>query len=483
MCLVLIMSACILLPTGSVDDGGGDDSVTGGDDGTPTYAVEINPDKNAALELTVSVSGDAHERKIIEELGKGFQKEYPNITFKIDPISGNIYDTVMGYYRANRMPDLLMANSFSMLTLGAAKVVAGLDPYIEAETQNGTFDADDYYADFWKLGQRNFDGTQWMVPRAADQVVVHYNKSILRAAGVDLDPATTKVKNGWTWRDFLDVCARVRSYYDGHGMGNLYLIDSYLNWEANFNAILRSCGAEYWGEGDAGAIVSENTKTALNLMKDLVEKKYTAKFSGASQANFDGGQGAFLFHSRASSLTWNILKEVTAVKNELGGGAAPEDIYDVATFPLIGDSPKIGAGAAGYCVAATIDASRRDYAWQFLKFMLSRDGQNIIAECGANYPPIRKDMADPTAEGVSWGLNLGFNLDAYTWAARQGYACATDFILKRPAMAQDLIDAVNTMIKNYVDYTPAQGSADANAKLDREMQYCRESLEYWAFDA
>jgi ABC-type glycerol-3-phosphate transport system substrate-binding protein len=455
---------------------GGPRGETGGD-----YDVNINPDKTTVVELIVTTTGSADERGIIEKLGDGFKNLYPNVTVKIDPLSGAIYDTMMGYYRADKMPDIFINNSFDMLTLGAAKVILDMTPYIDAETAAGTFNVNDYYEAFWKLGQKGFDGGQWMAPRAADQVVVHINKQKLLRAGVDLNPATTKVKNGWTWEDFLDVCEEVRQSYDAHGESNLYLADAFLNWEANFNAIFEANGVKYWGDGESSAINSENTRNALNMLKSLVDKRYVAKFSAPAQANFDGGQGAFMIHSRASSLSWSNLQNI--YKSQLDSGALTmSDIYDVVSFPLIGSTPKVGAGIAGYSIASTIDPVKRDYAWQFLKFMMSRDGQNIIAAQGANYPPIRKDMADPKAEGSAWGDGFeALNLEAYTWAAQEAhnYVRPTDFILKRPAMANDLILTVRTMISSYVDYT----GGDLNAKLNGVMQTCKDDLEYWAFSA
>ena len=153
-------------------------------------AININPDKDASLQLSVAVGADPHETKIIQELAAGFKKEYPKITFKISPMAGDTYSSMNSAYKAKNMPDIFMSDSFDMLRLGMATAIEGLDEYIKAETENGTFDVGDYDDYFWKLGQQKFGGQQWMLPRAADQVVVHYNKLILSKAGVDLNTVT-----------------------------------------------------------------------------------------------------------------------------------------------------------------------------------------------------------------------------------------------------------------------------------------------------
>ena len=122
------------------------------------------------------------------------------------------------------------------------------------------------------------------------------------------------------------------------------------------------------------------------------------------------------------------------------------DSYDIVTFPLIGDDPHIGAGAAGYSIYA--GSKNRDIAWKFLSFMISKDGQNALARAGLTLAPLRADMQDPNLN--DWGKgNENINMAAYTWRPELNYA--TSWQLPFPSgMQQDLLDTMENMVFNYL---------------------------------
>lgn len=173
-----------------------------------------------------------------------------------------------------------------------------------------------------------------------------------------------------------------------------------------------------------------------------------------------------MFHSQAASI------QVRNLQGAYGSGFKESD-YNVVTFPIIDEeNPMIGSGVSGYCVSSTItEQARRDIAWQFLKFMLSREGQNIIADCGTNYPPIRKDMSDAKDPENHWGKGYeNYNMGAFTWASENGAICPTDFILAHAERADDLQKVIQTMIGNYID---------TGRTLDYSIDLAEQQLEYW----
>ena len=453
---VLAVAFVVVTATGCLNK---PDTIKGND-----YTFSITPDKQTELTLVVACQASNDEMNIIRKLGEGFNKYFPKVKIEVQPISGNVIGTMMGFFQGKKMPDIFQTSSFEMLSLGNSGVTLSLDPYIEAEEAAESFSMGDYYESFFKLGQSDFDGDQWMIPRAADQVVCHYNARLLREAGVDVDSENSLIKNGWTWEDFLTVCRQVRASIAWKNSERT-LLDGYLNWEAVFNPIILSCGGGYYGENNEVIIDSQGTRDALNLMKDLVDQKITSKFTG-TQANFQGGEGIFMFHSQAASI------QVRNLQGAYGSGFKESD-YNVVTFPIIDEeNPMIGSGVSGYCVSSTItEQARRDIAWQFLKFMLSREGQNIIADCGTNYPPIRKDMSDAKDPENHWGKGYeNYNMGAFTWASENGAICPTDFILAHAERADDLQKVIQTMIGNYID---------TGRTLDYSIDLAEQQLEYW----
>lgn len=416
-----------------------------GNSGSKPSEVNLHPDENVTATLRVAVENYTAEKKIISEIGEILTAKYPNVTVKIETISGGISSQYATWFRNKNVPDILVNNSFDMFTLSDKGLLSDLTPYLEAEAADpeSTFDINDYYESYIKMGQANFDGEQYMIPRSADRVVCHYNKAIFKAAGVDM----SLVRNGWTWDDFMTVCATLRKYYDSQDSMKAYtLIDPYFTWEAVYNPIFESYGVEYYDENGEVALESDATENALKFIKSIIDNKYASRPS-VEQAGMAGNKGCMLFHSQAASLMATELSVYYPDAEKVS------DYYDVVTMPVIPGHEKIGCGAAGYSV---YDGSEnKDLAWQFLKILLSKEGQNIMADSGSNYVPVRKDMADYTNPENHWGKGYeDLNLSAYTYNCGAGddpdWNCYTTYIARKaPKYASSVGSALSTLIANY----------------------------------
>lgn len=416
-----------------------------GNSGSKPSEVNLHPDENVTATLRVAVENYTAEKKIISEIGEILTAKYPNITVKIETISGGISSQYATWFRNKNVPDILVNNSFDMFTLSDKGLLSDLTPYLEAEAADpeSTFDINDYYESYIKMGQANFDGEQYMIPRSADRVVCHYNKAIFKAAGVDM----SLVRNGWTWDDFMTVCATLRKYYDSQDSMKAYtLVDPYFTWEAVYNPIFESYGVEYYDENGEVALESDATENALKFIKSIIDNKYASRPS-VEQAGMAGNKGCMLFHSQAASLMATELSVYYPDAEKVS------DYYDVVTMPVIPGHEKIGCGAAGYSV---YDGSEnKDLAWQFLKILLSKEGQNIMADSGSNYVPVRKDMADYTNPENHWGKGYeDLNLSAYTYNCGAGddpdWNCYTTYIARKaPKYASSVGSALSTLIANY----------------------------------
>ena len=416
-----------------------------GNSGSKPSEVNLHPDENVTATLRVAVENYTAEKKIISEIGEILTAKYPNVTVKIETISGGISSQYATWFRNKNVPDILVNNSFDMFTLSDKGLLSDLTPYLDAEAADpeSTFDINDYYESYIKMGQANFDGEQYMIPRSADRVVCHYNKAIFKAAGVDM----SLVRNGWTWDDFMTVCATLRKYYDSQDSMKAYtLVDPYFTWEAVYNPIFESYGVEYYDENGEVALESDATENALKFIKSIIDNKYASRPS-VEQAGMAGNKGCMLFHSQAASLMATELSVYYPDAEKVS------DYYDVVTMPVIPGHEKIGCGAAGYSV---YDGSEnKDLAWQFLRILLSKEGQNIMADSGSNYVPVRKDMADYTNPENHWGKGYeDLNLSAYTYNCGAGddpdWNCYTTYIARKaPKYASSVGSALSTLIANY----------------------------------
>jgi ABC-type glycerol-3-phosphate transport system substrate-binding protein len=415
-----------------------------------TYSAVLIEDYEHDGTLTIAITSDPREKAMMDDgLVKLFQEMYPKITVTCEIIAGNYASAIMSYYNSGTLPDIVWTNSADAFPFIQNRIFLNLDPYIKLETaKNAEYEAQ-FVDSMWKLGQKNYDGPQYVIPRSADKVVTHYNKRMFVEAGVDM----SSVRNGWSWDDFLAACEKLRQHFDANGKQEEFIIDAYLNWEAIFYPMLLSNGGKVFNEDKSIAIDSEETRAMLDMMDVLVDKRYMAPLNFTKQANFEGGQGAMLFHSVGISKFDSI--------------DGLRDDYDVVTFPLIGENPKIGTGIPGYAISA--ETENRDLAWLFLSFLLTKDGQDALALGGSNVPPIRKDMSDPSVNGWGAAYSDKYNMSAYTWG--QEYNQNTDFFLPFDGKYQSaLIAAVADMITNKL-------TRPTSMSKDKTIEKCVEDLE------
>lgn len=453
--------ACVVLGASAVAClaacGGEDD--TGRPDGDDVGTIEVDPNITATLRLAYkseNVEGD-----IAQGLADGFKKIFKNVTVTVEGYNGDALQAVTRYNQANDMPDIFMSESFSMLSLSPTKnLLLNFTPYIEAEEKAGTFSRGDYYEAYLRLGQLDFAGVQYMIPRSADRVVCHYNKYLIKqaeaATGKDI---LSKIHNGWTWEEFYDVCADLKSAKNAKGGAMFwYLLDEQMKWEAVWNPIFQTYGATYVsGEKDC-ALTDAAAENALKHMKKWVDDGICASPTSGQSADFEHGKGVFYFNSMASSREASTVMDAYEETDHAFTVENVYDFYDVVTFPVDANNPKIGAGAAGYCGYAK--SEHPELVWQFMKYLLSKDGQNAIADAGVNYVPVRKDMADfKDSENNHWGKGYEkLNLNAYIYksgelkedgAYEEDWTCYTDYF-KNIKNGSRFAAPLNTRISAFV---------------------------------
>ena len=420
------------------------------------YKVDLNVPYDIEAELVVGITADPMESDMIDALAAAFNEIYENVTITKKIIQGQSYtQALMGLYGSKGMPDILFSSSSENSMFIDKGILLNLDRCIEAEVAANSEWLGQFYENMWNLGKEKYRGSQYLIPRSNDRVVAHYNKEIFRQAKVDM----SLVHNGWTWEEFIEVMTTVRNFFDANGRNNDYLLDSYMNWEAVMSSVFASFDAKIF-EDKTLAVDNQNTRDALALMRQLVDLKIIAPMNSQASANFEGGQGAMLFHSAPASKYQKLLK----------------DDYDLVTFPLIGrekagqsekdySNAKIGAGVPGYAIFN--ETENVSLAWKFLSFMLTPEGQNALAVGGSTCLPIRKDMSDPRKN--TWGSDLGdINISAYYWEIERN--TATDFYLDWDSRYHaDLLSALSDMVYSHLS-TPGLSASNSIAKFTEDCE-------------
>lgn len=420
------------------------------------YEVNLSIDENVEAEISILIpSGNTNEQTMINALIEGFNEMYPNVTIGTSYVNVSTYENTIKNLAATWLDDIIWSNSPDFYYLVDKNLVLNLNPYIEASEEAEIFDVEeDFYKTFFNSGSLN--GSLYTVPRSADSVVTFINTEILTAAGVDLNPETTVVKNGWTWDEFLGVCAQVRTYFDNNGKSTAYVIDANLtSWLSVCYPMIASYGGDVVDENGNIVINSDQVKECIEMVRYMVDQRYIVDSRNSSGSSYEAGTSAMLFQSASVSLFANRKALVGKV--------------DVVSFPLISDNdtPKIGSGIAGYAINKNTE--HRDVCWAFLNYMISYEGQQAMALNGLNLPSIRKDLADYTV--ANWGKGYeGLNLGAYLYGME--YKIDTVFLSRVDTKYKvDLSQSVKDLFNNATN-----GSKTIDECLTTALRDCNDAI-------
>lgn len=411
----------------------------GNNDSSSEENVEVKIDTdfdddfyNQTTTLSVAYR-DLADRDYIKALEVGFKEMYPNVTVNPVQISGDYVAMVSSAVRRGKFQDLFFTSETELPIFMSNGALMNLKPYIEAEKVAHPGWIDEFIDTALSIGQENYNGDQYFIPRSSDRIVTHLNMKYIKSL-----PEETQalVKNGWTWDDFLTVAKAIRKQLndDGNtasGKGR-YVLDASFSWGPVMLSLFKSNEASIYENGE-WTLNNEGTKKTLQMINELVDEEIIP-VGAQDKADYAMGYGAMFFHS--SSAIMNKKKELDATDD-------PKDEYNCVTFPIInGEKGVIGYGVPGYGIYK--GSPNRDLAWQFLKFMMSKDGQNILGKAGVKTPSIRKDLQD--AEDAEWRKGLeGVNLEAATWEPQRNYS-ETFFWNFPPSTRASLSGDIGTLI-------------------------------------
>lgn len=410
--------------------------------------ITIDPEYSCKLRLLIP-QGNSNETTMIDKCVEGFQEHFPNITFEKSYVSVNNWEsTVRNQNLAGTLPDIIWSNSPDFYYLVSAKIAEPLDAYFKNSEKAGVFNMEeDFITSFIDMGA--MEGKHYLIPRSCDTVVTFYNKKLLTQAGIDM----SVIQDGWSWDTFMSVMGQYRTYLDSIHKSDWYCCDANLTtWLSCNYPILRSYGADVLTKSGEIAIDCQETRECLTMIKSMMENKYIVEDGVTPGNSFEVGTAPFLFQSASFSL----FAERRELKNNI----------DLVSFPLINakSSPKIGSGIAGYAINR--NSKEKAAAWQFLSYMMSKEGQEKLAEGGLQLPSIRKDLQDYHTS--KWGEGYtDFNLAAYTYGPE--YKIVPEFLsYVDPKIKGDLDMAFKDLFSNTLKRSKTIDKAIETCVLDLE---------------
>ncbi|ADR35869.1 extracellular solute-binding protein family 1 [Oceanithermus profundus DSM 14977] len=322
--------------------------------------------------VTVAGWGGESEIALYKELFKKFEAEHPNIKVELLHIPSRDYWTKLtAMFAAGKAPDLFFTNNINFPALAAKGVARPLEPFIKKDN----YDTGIFYKGI--LDAFRFEGKLYALPRDISNMVVYYNRDLLREAGLpDPDP-------DWTWDDFLRYAKALTKEEGGkRTQWGVSFYTYFLFWEP---WVWSNGGRWYSPDHSKFLLNSPASVEGLQFYVDLRWKHHVAPTPAeaadrSAYSLFLGGKTGMIVDGR-----WRVPSLKKKAKFD----------WDIVPFPRGKAGSIVDIDGSGWAISR--QSRNPDAAWEVLKFLAGPEGSLAFTKGGLIIPAIGFDPNNPQA--------------------------------------------------------------------------------------
>ncbi len=335
------------------------------------------------------------------------------------------YRKLRGYLAAGDSPDLVRHMATGLDTWATSGELEDLNPYI----QRDNFALDSFFEA--AIQGLSSDGKQWGMPPGIYTAAWYFNRQLFRDAGIE---PPTDWSNPWTIDELKTNLAAMTS---GEGPGKKYGMSVSMDQFMVLPWIWSNGGDVINADGTQSVINQAPAVESLQLQRDLILDSKVAPTPTDTQtvpANelFATGRiavlegGPWLIPSmEESGIDWGVMP--------VAKGSS-----DIKTVQLIDFYAIQSAG------------KNKDAAWEVLKFFVSAEAEQILADHGIGGIPARKEVAQQNADDI-------FKQNGQVWMQSEDFARSPNLI-QSYAEAMDIYAKEMDLVK--LDQKTVQDAAD-----------------------
>lgn len=305
---------------------------------------------------------DENQKPAMQKTIDEFHKQHPNINVEIQLTPwANYWDKLKTAAAGGETYDVFWMNGPSFPFYASKGLLLDLQPFMDKDK----FAVDKYPSTI--LGLYKYKDHYYAGPRDFDTIALFYNKDMFDAAGVKYPD------DSWDWNTLRDTAKKLTKAPDQWGM---------VVWNSGQEQYMNFLYA------NGGAILSDDKKKcaldqpqSVQAFQFLVDMIYKDKVSQLPQAMGDDAT-VFFQQGKAAMITtgsWNIGPYSKNLKFKWGIAPLPKS-------PNTGKRVSVIHGIGNVVSAKT---KHPDEAWQFVSFMASPQGQQILADTGTQIPTLQ----------------------------------------------------------------------------------------------
>ncbi|MCP4251720.1 MAG: sugar ABC transporter substrate-binding protein [bacterium] len=333
------------------------------------------------------------ERQIREE----FEQHHPGVRVQVEQIPGHgqYVPKLIMMHVSGGMPDVIHLDASSASVFIDNDVVRDLTPYVQ---QDPAFDLGLYFENVVNIARRQ--DALYAIPLDFTPMVMYYNKALFDVAGVPYPQPS------WTWDEFLDIARRLTVFPTGGQRPTQYGF--------NFENVMPFWVLWLWTNG--GDVLSPdggrasgyfNDRPSVEAMQFLVDLMLEHRVAPSLAERAAAGVDLFLDGRAAMDLKGHWMM-IDYRARDLDVGVVP--------LPTNNGEPVTVVYEAG--LAITQGSRHPDLAWDYIKFMTSKDVQARRVASGLAISANREAAAEFAGDPVEDAFVEAVRFARPPWGAR-----------------------------------------------------------------
>lgn len=256
------------------------------------------------------IANDAFAKQWQDQLVPEFTKKYPNIKVTVDgvPYNDQLAKTMLELTGTTATYDAVLADDPWLPQLAKTGALYDLKGPELAKWNAADYDWDDLNPTPLAAGQ--WDGKQYAVPVRSNLLLMFYNKSLYKKAGVEEPGPQT------TWEEYFADAKKLVQDTNGDGKPDSWAVGTYFTKDpltpTVWQTVLNSNGGRLLDDKMRVTFNDANGVKALQTQVDLL--KYAPP--GASTYQFNEPLEAFRQGKTATMFMWGSVFKGTAVDKE-----------------------------------------------------------------------------------------------------------------------------------------------------------------------
>jgi multiple sugar transport system substrate-binding protein len=406
-------------------------------------------------QLRLSAWADVQDAVVYENMVNRWHETQDEYRVTVEQYPGGYYEKIQANFAAGNSADVLYYQGWQWQAYAENAVLTPLDGYIERDDFGSKFPDTDNYRN-----NTQWRGETYMTPTDVGALVIYYNKDIFDKRGIPHPQA------GWKWEEFQGIIQQL-SFVEGdtryYGWAQAGGWNGAYGRNVNF---MRRNGYVEWDQVVEPRQANWIHEDVISALQFLICDAIANQWSPGPEVIAGGGVGVDT--DRVA-----MVLEGPWYMPRLWGDLATTEAginFDVVE-PPIGDLDQNLSFGHVHGHAITAQSAEPDGSWDLIKFVLSDEGQEIIANGGrmCGTPDNIEKIWGPIASD-SYSFE---NVEAFSNGMRAG---STPLIMGEGSQIHaygggpitSMWDAMLGLQK-----TAEEAVTDANAEIQRVLD------EYW----